>query len=260
MNFSDVRLAIDWLISGCPSVSTPQQVLAELCNRLVCCGIPLSCAEVFVRTLHPNVMGLRFTWRVGSDVEISEISFDSLKSPEFKNSPVAQVCESGVAFRLRLGDADSFSSLLIHAFRNEQLTDFLATPLVFSNGETHVATWVTQQTGGFADDEITSLESIIGPLARVAEVYALRRTAANLLDTYVGHDTGERILLAFSVRTELVFPELLEKTALVDFLKQREINKTLRRCLLCLRLPFSHFVQNKLYALESRVRNFLESL
>jgi len=66
--------------------------------------------------------------------------------------------------------------------------------------------------------------------------------------------------LTFSVRTKLVFPELLEKTALVDFLKQREINKTLRRCLLCLRLPFSHFVQNKLYALESRVRNFLESL
>ena len=195
MNFSDIRLAIDWLISGCPSASTPQQVLAELCNRLVCCGIPLSCAEVFVRTLHPNVMGRRFTWRVGSDVEVSEISFDSLKSPEFKNSPVAQVCESGVAFRLRLEDADrSFNSLLIHAFRNEQLTDFLATPLVFSNGETHVATWATQQTGGFADDEITSLESIIGPLARVAEVYALRRTAANLLDTYVGHDTGERIL------------------------------------------------------------------
>src|SRR5215813_8385651 len=124
MNFSDVRLAIDWLISGCPSASTPQQVLAELCNRLACCGIPLSCAEVFVRTLHPNVMGRRFTWRVGSDVEISEISFDSLKRPEFKNSPVAQVCESGVAFRLRLGDADPFSSLLIHAFRNEQLTDF----------------------------------------------------------------------------------------------------------------------------------------
>src|SRR5262249_28786736 len=58
----------------------------------------------------------------------------------------------------------------------------------------------------------------------------------------------------------LVFPELLEKTALVDFLKQREINTTLRRCLLCLRQPFSHVVENKLYAVESRVRNFLESL
>ena len=32
------------------------------------------------------------------------------------------------------------------------------------------------------------------PLARVAEIRALRRTADNLIDTYVGHQTGERIL------------------------------------------------------------------
>src|SRR4029434_10492618 len=36
---------------------------------------------------------------------------------------------------------------------------------------------------------------------------------------------------------ELVFPELLEKTVLVDFLEQRKIDKTLRRRLSCLRLP-----------------------
>ena len=35
---------------------------------------------------------------------------------------------------------------------------------------------------------------IIAPLARVAEIRALRRTAGNLIDTYVGHQTGERIL------------------------------------------------------------------
>ncbi len=35
---------------------------------------------------------------------------------------------------------------------------------------------------------------MIAPLARVAEIRALRRTAGNLIDTYVGHQTGERIL------------------------------------------------------------------
>jgi len=29
---------------------------------------------------------------------------------------------------------------------------------------------------------------------RIAEIHALRRTAANLLDAYVGHQSGERIL------------------------------------------------------------------
>ena len=40
----------------------------------------------------------------------------------------------------------------------------------------------------------------IAPLTRVAEIRALRRTAANLLDTYVGRQAGERILAGNSVR------------------------------------------------------------
>ena len=32
------------------------------------------------------------------------------------------------------------------------------------------------------------------PLSRLAEIYALKRTAVNLLDTYVGRGAGERIL------------------------------------------------------------------
>src|SRR5215510_8232758 len=38
---------------------------------------------------------------------------------------------------------------------------------------------------------------------------------------------------------ELVFPQLLEKTALVEFLKQRKIDETLRRHVPCPRLRFS---------------------
>jgi adenylate cyclase len=42
--------------------------------------------------------------------------------------------------------------------------------------------------------QIEGIESIIAPFARVAEIRALRRTAANLLDTYVGNNAGEHIL------------------------------------------------------------------
>src|SRR5262249_34754438 len=36
--------------------------------------------------------------------------------------------------------------------------------------------------------------AIVAPLARVAEIWAMRRTAGTLLDTHVGPHTGERIL------------------------------------------------------------------
>src|SRR5262249_14404309 len=55
-------------------------------------------------------------------------------------------------------------------------------------------TWTTRQPGGFTDAQIEAIESIVAPLARVAEVRALRRTARNLLGTYVGNNAGERIL------------------------------------------------------------------
>src|SRR6202012_5441368 len=72
--------------------------------------------------------------------------------------------------------------------------DYLALPLRFTNAEIHVATFTTRQPGGFTPDQVVGLESIVPPLARVAEVRALRVTAISLLNAYVGRDAGERIL------------------------------------------------------------------
>ena len=52
----------------------------------------------------------------------------------------------------------------------------------------------TREPSGFTDEQIADIEAIVTPLARVAEIRALRRTASTLLDTHVGHDAGERIL------------------------------------------------------------------
>ena len=38
------------------------------------------------------------------------------------------------------------------------------------------------------------LDAILRPFARVIEIMALRRLGMTLLDTYVGHASGERIL------------------------------------------------------------------
>jgi adenylate cyclase len=78
--------------------------------------------------------------------------------------------------------------------RAEGATDYLATPLIFTDGAVHPATWTTRQAGGFTDAQIAGIEAVVKPLARLTEIKALRRTAGNLLDTYVGHQAGERIL------------------------------------------------------------------
>src|SRR5215469_4999645 len=191
----DIRAAVDWLTDGARSAPQPEQVLAQLSERLVDCGIPLWRVAVFVRTLHPQVMGRRFVWRPGAEVEISEAPYELLETATFRESPITRVYQTGQAIRRKLADPHCAADFPILAeLQAEGVTDYLVSPLVFTDGAVHAVTCTTRQPGGFTDDEIAGIEAIITPLARVAEVRALRRTASVLLDTYVGHDAGERIL------------------------------------------------------------------
>jgi adenylate cyclase len=190
----DITGVREWLIDGARNAATPDAVIAELCERVIAAGIPVWRAALFVRTLHPEIMGRRIEWREGVGTAIGEASFGVFKTASFRGSPVAIVYETVRPMRLRLdrGEAAKFPQL--EPLRTEGGTDYLVFPVLFSNGEVHVGTWATRSPGGFTDRQLAALDTLTGPLTRLAEIHALRRTAANLLDTYVGREAGARIL------------------------------------------------------------------
>ncbi len=191
----DIKTVIDWLTDGARSGSLSEDVLAELCQRLVGCGLPLWRVAVFVTTLHPDVMGRRFLWQSGVKVAMSEGTFDLLERDIFRKSPMAAITATGEPIRRRLCDSDCPDDFAyLSELRAEGATDYAAFPLKFTDGTIHVATWTTRKPGGFTPQQFADLASVITPLTRVAEIRALRRTATNLLDTYVGRHAGERIL------------------------------------------------------------------
>jgi adenylate cyclase len=125
----------------------------------------------------------------------SEAPYELLETAEFRDNPIARVYQTGGPIRRRLADPDRALDFPVLAeLRAEGVTDYLASPLLFTDGAIHAVTCTTREPGGFTDTQIAALEAIMTPLARVAEIRALRRTASVLLDTYVGHDAGERIL------------------------------------------------------------------
>ena len=190
-----VQSVVDWLIDGARSCARSEDVLAELCERMVAAGVPLWRAAVLVTTLHPDIMGRRFMWQEGAGVTTSHARFDILETDEFRISPFSTVYATREPIRRRLADAacpDDFP--ILRDFRAEGATDYAAFPLSFSDGSIHVATWSTRQADGLTDAQLAAIERIIAPLARVTEIRALRRTATNLLDTYVGNQAGGRIL------------------------------------------------------------------
>jgi adenylate cyclase len=194
MNPTELQRTSDWLIDGARSATGPSGVMAEACERMVAAGLPLWRVGVFVRTLHPDIYGRNFIWRPGAEVKIGKVDFDVLESPGFINSPIIIVFQQGVEVRARVDDPASSRFPIVEDLRAEGITDYVALPLPFVNGTVNASTWTTRQPGGFTDEQLAMLRKIVTPLARVIEIISLTRTAASLLDTYVGNRAGERIL------------------------------------------------------------------
>jgi adenylate cyclase len=194
MNASDLKNLIDWLIDGARSAASPADVMADVCARLVRAGLPLWRVGVFVRTLHPDIYGRNFIWRPGAEVEVGTVDFEILNAPEFQASPLAVVFTQGVEVRGRLFDPHAKEFPFFGDMRAEGVTDYIAVPLPFIDGTVNASSWTTKQPGGFTDEQLNALRAVIPALARYIEIVSLRRTAAMLLDTYVGNRAGERIM------------------------------------------------------------------
>jgi adenylate cyclase len=191
----DVSAIAAWLVDGARSASRSEDVLGEMCNRLVAGGLPLWRVAVFVETLHPLIMGRRFVWRPGVEVEVATVPNSFVNEATFLTSPIARVRTTGETIRRRLADPDCPMDFpVLSELREEGVTDYLALPLRFTNAEIHAVTLTTREPGGFTPEQVAALEAIVPPLSRVAEVRALRLTAVHLLNAYVGRGAGERVL------------------------------------------------------------------
>ena len=200
-----VQDVIDWLIDGARSAERSDLVLGELCERITKAGVPLWRVGIFVRTLHPDVFGRSFVWRPDTGVVTATAAHGIVDSDEYRNSPLARLYSTGETIRHRIPEGSVIRHRInteenIDAYpilgelREEGVTDYIAIPLRFTDGSLHGSSWTTKEPGGFTPVQLAALQNLVAPLARVAEIRALQRTAINLLDTYVGNSAGARIL------------------------------------------------------------------
>src|SRR5882757_9150135 len=208
---------------GARYASSPEIVLSRVCESLVTAGVPLCRVGVFVQTLHPDAFGRSFVWQPGAGVVIDTAGFDLRESDRFNQSPFAILYASGHEVGYRLDDPESTRFPFFDEMRAEGVTEYVVLPLHFTDGSLHAASWATKQPGGFTKEHLSVLRSTLLPFTRLAEIFALRRTAASLLDTYVGNRAGERIMAgqirrghAESMRAAIWLSDLRGFTALSD--------------------------------------------
>ena len=224
-----VEEIVSWLLDGARSEGRPDEIVQELCRRIVESGVPLARAAVFVRTLHPSVYGRAFLWKPGEETKIIPVGYDILDSNAYTHNPVMKVVESSQPVRRSLSAADRAEFSILEELAQAGATDYLALPLVFTDNTVHVVSFASSRVGGFSEDDLWAMHRIQLPLARVAEIYAFRRTAQVLLDTYLGHQSGSRVLKGMIRRGDgdrinavIWFTDLRHSTDVADQLPQPE--------------------------------------
>ena len=240
MTASDLDNVTDWLIDGARSATTPSAMMAQTCERLVEAGLPLWRVGVFVRTLHPDIFGVSFIWRRGGEVVVTQADFNVFDSDQYRSGPLSVLHSTGEEVRRKLSGHAGDNSPFLADLREEGVTDYIAIPVRFTDGSIHASSWTTKLAGGFSDDHIAGLRKLVSPLTRVIEIINLRRTASNLLDTYVGNRAGERILGGQirrghhdSMRAAIWLSDLRGFTALSDRLPAETVVEILNRYFDC---------------------------
>jgi len=210
-------------------------------------GIAVARVAVFARTLHPNVAGRAFFWRAEtpSQVEVDVAEHDWMGSEDHLKSPVHAITVSKQELRRHLADPACVMDFPVLAeLRGEGMTDYYATPLPTLTGELLMASFTTLRPGGFSDAQLAALRRLRTPVGRVAEIMGLRRKAQNILDAYLGQQTGQKVLAGQikrgdgeEIRAVVWFCDLRDSTPLAESMSREAFLKLLNDYFECVLGP-----------------------
>jgi adenylate cyclase len=188
---------LDWLMRETSGERFIDNLLVQLCDRLVEAGIPLSRSTLNFRIQHPQWLGARMLWRRGlAEAELLTFDHGTVDRADYLDSPIATIHQGADHLRHRFGDAAPGERIypIYEDLRAEGVTDYALWALQHTLDRRHVVTFATDRAGGFGEADIAFLADLVPALALVSEIRLKNRFARTLLDTYVGPHASAEIL------------------------------------------------------------------
>jgi adenylate cyclase len=227
-----VQKISDWLIEQGLSDGSYEDLLAGFCERLNEAGIHVERSMLAMRTLHPTIDARGFIWRRGEDMDMDNFTTDRGPTQAFRDSPLAYLLENREVMEIRrplTGPADAFDFPILHDLKEQGITDYIIRKVPFPVATLQgyesgmLISWASDAPDGFTETCLTALRRLAPRLALAMNNRLLREITINVLDTYVGHQAGERILKGEISRGSLqdidaaiLFMDLRGFTALAD--------------------------------------------
>lgn len=216
---------MDWLLRRAWEAPSTRELIHEFAAALVRAGIPVWRLWLAVRTLHPQLLSTAYVWqREQTQVVERSVGHDILNERRYLDSPLKLIFEGygGVRRRLDVPDPQLDYPIVRDLFQ-EGATDYVAMPMVFSDGQINAISLTCREPGGFRTEHLGQIYEVLPLLSRLFEVHGMRRMALNLLNTYLGEQSGQRVLSGLIKRGDgqklysvIWFSDLRESTALAE--------------------------------------------
>ncbi|NKB53974.1 MAG: hypothetical protein GKR97_17465 [Rhizobiaceae bacterium] len=240
----------DWLLTRALEDADLIETIQFLTKRLVEGGIPISRFVAGRAQLHPLIAAYDVRWDAKSGrVEITTVPRESFSLEAIRKTPFGSMDASRTQhIRANLTKPEDVAKFeLFEQLRESGVTDyaawtkeFFAESFELRQGGTYTPGMTlsvcTNRHSGFSESDIAGFESIKVPIFLCARMFTERYLARELLETYLGRNTGNRVLTGQSARGDgetiecvLFYSDMRGSSALSQQLDQDEYLATLNR-------------------------------
>ena len=184
-----------WLIGPARRELAPEDIVTGLANRLIDAGVPMWRMRIGQRVANPMIGAWGVAWTRENGSELYTIPRGMLATASFHGSPFERVIQTRACFRRSLEHLETGRDHpVLFELAAAGSTDYLALPIEYGDGSVQVGAFTTDRAGGFADWEVSLIESLAPAIAASMEPAAMRHSMFSLLEVYLGNGPAERII------------------------------------------------------------------
>lgn len=187
----------EWLVGPARRIESGVRALDEFAWRMLAAGLPLLRVTLHAGTLHPQYLGVTFTWfRTTGQSVLRMVAHEVAEKIRYEDNPVSRVTLGGETLRRRIEVPDAVLDFpILHDLKAQGATDYLALPIPSAHlARNYMVTYVTDRPGGFSQSEIADLTRVSQRLPVLVDMYNQKAIARNVLNAYLGAKTGPKVL------------------------------------------------------------------